>query len=68
MQLYGTRRADRTEHVNAEAGLLIIARLPILSAGPSKTSAYGDNDKPIEEEDKAPVSSFYRSHIPHATD
>ena len=75
-QPYGTHRAHRNEHVNAEAGPSTLVPLAIEpvglptvqpSGGESETVADA-NDKKDLEEDKVPVSSFYCAHIPRESD
>jgi len=76
-QPYGTPRARPNEHMNAEAGLstLMPPLIPypaLPTAGPSgglsETTADAEFDQPITEEDTAPVSNFYCSHIRHVTE
>ena len=75
-QPYGRSRTRPNEHRNAEAGPSTLAPPPIPHVGPptpqpsggiSETTADAENQT-ISEEDKAPVSDFYCSHIPHVTE
>ena len=74
-QPYGTSGASRIKNVNAEAGPSTIVPphipcvgLPIQqpTGGISETTANAANKK-ITEEKEAPVSNFYRSHLPRVT-
>ena len=75
-QPYGTSRTRRVGHVNAEAGpsTLMPPHFPYVglpipqpTGGISETTANAANNKKITEEKEAPVSNFYRSHLPRVT-
>jgi hypothetical protein len=68
---YGTHHVHRATHVNAVAGSSTLTpsqtRKP--SGGNSETTvANATTNEPTKEEDKTPVSDFYRSKIPHFFD
>lgn len=74
---YETPRARSNEHANMEAGLSNIAPPPVQYVAPLPTSLSGETTEatanaetiqPITDENAAPVSNFYCSHIPHATE
>jgi len=76
-QPYGTPRARPNEHMNAEAGqstlvppLTPYPALPTASpsGGLPETTADAKNDQTITDEDSAPVSNFYCSHIHRVTE
>jgi len=73
-QPYGMSRTRPSEYWNAEAGPSTLMAppapyigLPSLqpSGGISETTADAANTQTTTEENKAPVSNFYCSHIPH---
>ena len=78
LQPYGTSRAQRTEHQNAEAGPSTLARprvpyinlpIPQPTGGTiPETTADAEINNSITEEQEAPVSNFYRSRAPRVTD
>jgi len=73
-QPYGRSYARRNEHRNAEAGPSTLLPPPVPFVGYptlqpsggmiSETTAEAEQVQPITEENKAPVSYFYCSHIP----
>jgi hypothetical protein len=78
-QPYGTSRAREPEQWNAEAGpsTVTLPQTPYVGSPTPEptgglipeTTADAEINQPItEEEEEAPVSDFYRSHIPHVTD
>ena len=76
-QPYGTPRDRSNERANAEAGpsTLPPPSIPYLalptaypSGGTSEARANAEINNPVTEENTAPVSSFYCSHIPHVTE
>jgi hypothetical protein len=76
-QPYGTHHARPNERRNVEAGpsTLIPPPAPYLtpqttnpSGGTSEATADAENNQPVTEEEEAPVSSFYCSHIPRVTE
>jgi len=80
-QPYEMTRTRPNEHVNAEAGPSTIVSTfvpppvpcigpptPQPSGGTSETMADAERSQKQTEEDKAPVSSFYCSYIPHVTE
>ncbi|KAF9779728.1 hypothetical protein BJ322DRAFT_1086105 [Thelephora terrestris] len=77
-QPYGTSRAREPEQWNAEAGpsTVTLPQTPYVGSPTPEptggfipeTTADAENDQHITEEEEAPVSDFYRSHIPHVTD
>ena len=75
-QPYGVARTHLDLYKNAEAGpsTLVAPPIPYISqpttrpsGGISETTADA-NKQTITEEHRSSVSSFYRSHIPHATE
>jgi len=72
-QPYGRSRAQRSEHINAEAGPSTLIPPPVPCVGlptlqpsggmTSETTADAEKTQSTTEEDEAPVSNFYRSHI-----
>jgi hypothetical protein len=76
-QPYGTSRARRNEHRNAEAGPSTLVPPPAPHVGPltpqpsggiSETTADAERRNTNTEEDKAPVSDFYCSRIPRVSE
>lgn len=76
-QPYKPSRARANEYRNAGVGPSTLVPPPVPyvgssmlqpSGGISETTADADENKTTTEEDKAPVSNFYRSHIPHVTE
>ena len=76
-QPYGTSRAHTTGYTNAEAEPTTLAPPSIArvasptqqpSGGISETTAVAEKQHNNIEEDKIPVSNFYRSHIPHVAE
>ena len=74
---YETPGARSNEYTNAEAGPSTLAPpfVPYVvtpatypSGGLSEATADAEYNLTITEEDAAPVSNFYRPHIPHVTD
>jgi len=74
---YGMPHARLKEHWNAEAGpsTLVPPPIPYMalptthpSRGISEATADAESNDTITEEDAAPVSDFYQSHIPHVTE
>lgn len=76
---YGMSRSHirLNEYRNAEAGPSTLIPPPVLyvdqptlqpSGGLSETMADAETTQTIPEEDRIPVSDFYCSHIPRATD
>lgn len=70
---YGTPRAHRNEHWNAEAGPSTLVPPPAKhmarptthpSGGTSEATADAETQQPITEEETAPVSNFYWSCVP----
>jgi hypothetical protein len=70
-------RTRTNEHRNAEAGPSTLALPPVPYVGPptsqpsggiSETTADAETKETITEEDEAPVSDFYCSHIPRVTE
>ena len=76
VQPYGGKNPAQRVAVEAELPALPLSPIPPVSplTGPpsgglsSETTANAVNTNPSTEEDKAPVSNFYRSYIPHASD
>jgi len=73
-QPYELSCTGENEYRNAEAGPSTLVPppapcvglpMPQPSGGISETTADADNNQTPTEEDKAPVSDFYRSYIPH---
>jgi len=69
---YDASRARPNEHGNAEAGPSNLVPIPFVaqltahpSGGTSETTADAETNQTITEEDAAPVSNFYCSHVPH---
>ena len=76
-QPYGTSRTHRVGHVNAEAGpsTLVPPHVPYVDSpipqsteGIFKRTANATNNKSVKEKKEAPVSNFYRSHLPRVTE
>jgi len=76
-QPYGTPRGRLNERANAEAGssTLPLPSIPYVtlpttypSGGTSEATADAENNNSTTEEDTAPVSNFYCSHIPHVAE
>lgn len=77
-QPYGTFRAREAEHQNAEADPLAItlaqvAHVDLPTPQPTggltpEITADAETDETFTEEQEAPVSNFYRPHIPRVTD
>ena len=73
-QPYWTPHARSNEHINAEAGPStlappLVAPLTIHPSGGSpETTADAENNEIDTEEDEAPVSNFYCSHVPRVTE
>ena len=76
-QPYGMSCTCPNEYRNAEAGPSNLIAPPILysdlpalqpSGGLPETTADAENIQTITEEDKAPVSNLYCSHIPRVTE
>jgi len=74
-QPYGASRARPIEHENAVAGPSNLVSIPSTaplttnpSGGLSEETADADNNQQVSEEDGAPVSNFYCSHIPRVTE
>ena len=76
-QPYGTPRAHTMEHIEAGAGpsTIVPPRTPCAGfstlhpfGGLSETTGDAANDHRATEDDKAPVSNFHRSRIPHVTE
>ena len=76
-QPYGMPRAHSSKHTNTETGPSNLAPPLVLcmtppptnpSGGTSEATADATNTQTAIEEDVAPVSNFYCSHIPHVTE
>jgi hypothetical protein len=66
---YGTCRTREIEHADAEEGpLTLIPSVGQPSGGISETVADATTNQTITEENKAPVSNFYRSRVPRVSD
>ena len=72
-QPYGMSRSRPNHHRNAEAGPSTLVPSPAQTQQPSggiisEPTADADKTQSFTEEDKAAVSKFYCSHIPHVTE
>jgi len=74
-QPHGASHARPVEHENAVAGPSNLVPIPFVkppttypSGGLSETTADAENDQISTEEDAAPVSNFYCSHVPRVTE
>ena len=63
---YEPHRVRRTKHTGVKAGPSRLPQEP--TGGLSEATADAVPNRTTEEENKAPVSNFHRSRIPHSAD